>query len=100
MSRKIYGRILKMDKRFILRHAAGTNWLIDLKQDSPEYKKPMSFNETGALVLQLLEEGKSSKQIAGIISSRYSSKPGDALEDILSFELQLRQFGYTIGSQT
>ena len=28
-----------MDKRFILRHAAGTNWLIDLKQDSPEYER-------------------------------------------------------------
>ena len=87
-----------MDKRFILRHAAGSYWLIDLKQDSPEYKKPMSFNETGALVFQLLEEGKGSKVIAGIVSSRYSSKPEDALEDILSFELQLQQFGYTVGA--
>ena len=87
-----------MDKRFVLRHAAGIYWLIDLKQDLTEYKEPMSFNETGATVLRLLEEGKSAKQIAGIISDRYGSKPDEALEDILSFELQLMEYGYKINN--
>ncbi|MBR4776537.1 MAG: PqqD family protein [Lachnospiraceae bacterium] len=87
-----------MDKRFVLRHAAGTYWLIDLKQDPAEYKEPMSFNETGATVLRLLEEGKSAKQIAGTITDRYGSKPDEALEDILSFELQLMEYGYKINN--
>ncbi|MBO4782596.1 MAG: PqqD family protein [Lachnospiraceae bacterium] len=87
-----------MDKRFVLRHAAGTYWLIDLKQDPTGYKDPMSFNETGATVLGLLEEGKSAKQIAGTIADRYGSKPDEALEDILSFELQLMEYGYKINN--
>ena len=87
-----------MDKRFVLRHAAGTNWLIDLKQDLTEYKEPMSINETGATVLRLLEEGKSAKQIAGIISDRYGSKLDETLEDVLSFELQLMEYGYKINN--
>ena len=87
-----------MDKRFIIRHAAGIYWLIDLKQDPAVYKEPMSFNETGAMVLRLLEEGMSAKQIAGIIHDRYGSKPEEALEDILSFELQLMEYGYEINN--
>ena len=87
-----------MDKRFVLRHAAGIYWLIDLKQDLTEYKEPMSFSEAGATVLRLLKEGKSAKQIAGIIHDRYGSKPEEALEDILSFELQLMEYGYKINN--
>ena len=87
-----------MDKRFVLRHAAGIYWLIDLKQDLSEYKEPKSFNEEGATVLRLLEEGKSAKQIAETITDRYGSKPEEALEDILSFELELMEYGYKINN--
>ena len=87
-----------MDKRFIIRHAAGIYWLIDLKQDLTEYKEPMSINETGATVLRLLEEGKSAKLIAGIISDRYGSKLDETLVDVLSFELQLMEYGYKINN--
>lgn len=87
-----------MDKRFVIRHAAGMYWLIDLKQNPAEYKEPMSFSEAGATVLRLLKEGKSAKQIAGIIHDRYGSKPEEALEDILSFELQLMEYGYKINN--
>ncbi|MCR4992094.1 MAG: PqqD family protein [Lachnospiraceae bacterium] len=87
-----------MDKRFVIRHAAGMYWLIDLKQDPSEYKEPKSFSEEGATVLRLLEEGKSAKEIAGIITDRYGSKPEEALEDILSFELELMEYGYKINN--
>lgn len=85
-----------MDKRFVLRHAAGTYWLIDLEQDPAAYKEPMSFIKTGAEVIELLEEGKKTMEIAAIISDRYNSKPEDVLEDIVSFEMQLKDFGYNI----
>ena len=86
-----------MNKRFELRCAAGLYWLIDLKQETPGYKKPLPMNKTGAEIFMLAEEGKSNAEIAGILSDRYSSKPEDVLRDIVGFEMQLRDFGYTRG---
>jgi len=83
-----------MNKRFVLRKAAGYYWLLDLEQDIGSYKKPLVMNVTGAEIFELLEQGKNNLQIAEILVGRYSSKPEDVLRDILSFELRLKEFGY------
>ena len=83
-----------MGSRFQLRHAAGEYWLIDMEQAIGQYKNPLRMNKTGAEIYELLEQGKNNQQIAGILAGRYSSKPEDVLDDIMGFEMHLREFGY------
>ena len=83
-----------MNKKFQLRHAAGIYWLLDMEQEIGNYKKPLSMNEVGAEIFELMQEGKDNLHIAEILGDRYSSKPEDVLSDILGFELQLKEFGY------
>ena len=83
-----------MNNRFQLRHAAGIYWLLDMEQEIGNYKQPLSMNEVGAEIFELMQEGKSNQQIAEILGDRYSSKPEDVLGDIVGFELQLKEFGY------
>ena len=86
-----------MNGRFRLRKAAGLNWLLDMDQEIGKYKKPLIFNDTGAEIFELMEQGKNNLQIAEILMDRYNSKPDDVLKDIIGFELQLKDFGYKPG---
>ena len=83
-----------MNTKFQLRYAAGIYWLLDMEQEIGNYKQPLSMNEVGAEIFELMQEGKSNQQIAEILGDRYSSKPEDVLGDIVGFELQLKEFGY------
>ncbi len=85
-----------MNKRFTLRSAAGVYWLIDLEQEPPGYKKPLTMSKTGMEIIEQMEEGRSNEEIAEVLGNRYNSKPEDILKDIVGFEMQLRDFGYKL----
>ena len=83
-----------MNKRFRLRKVAGLYWLIDTEQEIGVYKEPLTMNDTGAEIFELMEQGMNNLQIAEILVGRYSSKPEDVLSDIVGFEMHLKDFGY------
>ena len=58
--------------RFVLRHAAGSWWLIMPEQKSG-YIAPLQINDSAAEMIRYLKEGKSAKEIATILSEGDSS---------------------------
>lgn len=79
-----------------LREVAGTYWLIDMKQNPFQYKKPLEINEVGAFIWQKKVEGFKDTEIAKIMSEEYGVEVGELLDDIEGFNRQLKNFGVII----
>lgn len=82
-----------MFARYQMRKAAGGYWLLDMGQTGLVYKNPISLNETGAAIWELLEDGKSPEQIAESFAEEYGIAKEEALADVRQFMEQLEQQG-------
>jgi hypothetical protein len=83
-------------KRYRIRKAAGLYWLVDLQQKRGCYQRPLSFNETGALICERLEAGDSNDGIAHYISSHYGIGLEEAKTDVSDFLEQLKINGIVL----
>lgn len=66
-------------------------FLIDCEQAGLPYKRPMTLNEVGARIWELLSEGRKKQEIAEILSEEYEVELSIVLEDVEQFCMQLKQ---------
>ena len=69
-------------KPLIIRKAGGVWWIIRRHQDR-EYHAPVTVNETAARIMELLQEGKSSREIAELLAEGDETLIDGILQDIL-----------------
>lgn len=79
--------------RYIIRHAAGRYWLIDIKQAGMPYKKPIIINSAGAFIWEKYRVGLKVDEIAALISNECGISQMEALNDIKAFMEQLEKQG-------
>ncbi len=79
--------------RYIIRHAAGRYWLIDIEQPGIPYKRPIVINSVGAFIWEKYREGLKDSEIAALISSECGISHMEALNDIKAFMEQLEKQG-------
>lgn len=77
--------------RYKLRFVAGIYWLLDMEQNGPEYRSPMTLNEVGARIWELLSQGNTEDEIAGTLCVEYEVDKETVLEDIRAFMQELRE---------
>lgn len=83
-------------KRYRLRKAAGTYWIIDVEQPGVPYREPLAVNDVGAGIWELLLDGKEKSQVADILCHEYDIGKQQVLSDIDRFLQQLRAQGIEI----
>lgn len=89
-------RILERE-RWQLRHAAGTYWLLDMEQRAGSRKTPLSLNEAGAELWELLSDGVEEEAAADVLCDRYQLDQESALRDVKDFIVGLETQGIKIG---
>lgn len=89
-------RILERE-RWQLRHAAGTYWLLDMEQRAGSRKTPLSLNEAGAELWELLSDGVEEEAAADVLCDRYQLDQESALKDVRDFIVGLETQGIKIG---
>lgn len=70
---------------FLLREAAGSFWLLDMRQSGKEFRKPAELNESAAQIWEWYASGKEAAEIAKKLSKKYGIPEKEALEDVLQF---------------
>ncbi len=78
-------------RRYQLRYAAGSYWLLDARSDGGKIPKPFELNETAANVWKMLEEGKSAKEIAQCFTEDNEEQEKEIQKDIEEFIQELRK---------
>lgn len=87
---------IKEPKRWQLRHAAGSYWLLDMMQGPDDRKPPLSLNQVGAEIWECLQQGMKEEAVAEQMSSRYQIDRESALEDVRGFLAGLEAKGIAI----
>ncbi len=77
--------------RYLLRHAAGCYWLLDMEQDGRVFCQPLPLNETGAVLWQSLEKGMNREMCAEHLADCYGISKEQALSDVQLFFEELRR---------
>lgn len=85
-----------IDDCYSLRKAAGLYWLLDMKQVGNPYKRPMSLNEIGAQIWDLLEREYTLAAICREIAAEYNAEETEVQKDVLEFINQLKAYGVNI----
>ncbi|MCI5883466.1 MAG: PqqD family protein [Clostridiales bacterium] len=78
-------------KRYQIRYAAGVYWLLDMEPLGKKIPKPLELNETAATMWQMLEEGKSTKEIAHYFADGDNEQENEILHDVEEFIKELRK---------
>lgn len=84
-------RVENVFTRYRLRQAAGMYFLIDCEQNGLPYRRPMTLNEVGARIWELLSEGRGKQEIAEILSEEYEVDLSTVQEDVEQFCRQLKE---------
>ena len=72
-------------KKYSLRKAAGSYWLLDTKQAGLDYVPPIQINESGAYIWSLLEDGENVDELAVDMGQKYDIPLQEAKADIIAF---------------
>lgn len=90
MGQFLAGRMMnQMFGDYQLREAAGSYWLIDMKQAGKEWRQPLRLNETGALLLKGVYEGRTPEKLAEELAACYGLPLEEMKEDVDAFLAQL-----------
>lgn len=90
---------IREPERWQLRHAAGTYWLLDMKQGPGDRKPPLSLNQVGAEIWSLLQQGMGEDTVADEMCRRYQIDRGSMMEDVRGFLAGLEAQGIVIEVQ-
>ena len=85
--------IPKNADRFILRKAAGLYWLVDLEQKGSTYHETMKLDEKGALIWNLMNEGKSYEEITELLFKESGEGRQRIYLSVLRFAEALKEYG-------
>jgi hypothetical protein len=72
-------------KNYEIHDVAGTHFLVNVSQRGDVFEKPLEINEFGAFVCKYLKDGKSSDEIAKILSEEYEAEYDEVLKDVNDF---------------
>ena len=78
-----------MKTDYVVRKAAGDWWLVDVAQEGEPYRKPRRINHTAAEIIRMMQEGKTTEEIAGYLHERYGAPPEEAASDVKALKQQL-----------
>lgn len=82
--------------RWQLRHAAGSYWLLDMKQGPESRKSPLSLNQVGAELWNLFQQGAEEEAAVDMLCCQYQIDRDSALEDVRGFLAGLEAQGIAI----
>lgn len=86
-------------QQYILRHAAGMDWIIEINQQEAEYVTPLSVNECGAMIWRGLEAGLGNDDLSIILQNQYGIDSKEALKAVAMFMEQLTNRGLKINQE-
>ncbi len=84
------------EKRYILRHAAGMDWIIQVNQHEAVYVAPIAVNASGAMMWHLLESGSGVEELAQTLQTQFGIDAAQALRDTEDFCQHLTDSGIQI----
>lgn len=76
-----------------MRHAAGMYWLLDTWQEGVPYRKPLSMNQVGADIWNMMVQGLDREPIIDVLCQRYQITREIVLPDVQQFQAQLAEYG-------
>lgn len=82
--------------RWQLRHAAGSYWLLDMKQEYAGQRPPLSLNQAGAELWKLFQKGAGDEEAAEMLCRLYQIDGESAREDVEGFLAALEKQGIII----
>ncbi|MCM1044789.1 MAG: PqqD family protein [Candidatus Gastranaerophilales bacterium] len=68
-----------------LRYAAGRYWLLDIDQEGVPYKKPLSLNEVGADIWNMIQQGFAKEEIVEALCREYHVEKDMVEDDVEQF---------------
>ena len=81
-------RLQELSEDCILRHVAGYDWLVRVKQDGAKYIQPVRLNDTGAAIWRAISEGKGEEELLSLLAEE--GEPTDeTFQDLAEFLSQL-----------
>ena len=92
-------RRIREPERWQLRHAAGSYWLLDMKQGPGDRKSPLSLNQAGAEIWNLIQQGMKEEAVADEMCCRYQIDRESAMDDVRGFLAGLEAQGIIIEVQ-
>lgn len=84
---------MPINKNFILKTVGEENMIIPLVGNTVDMSKVFNINETGAWIFKKFSLNLSVEDVAKELSSEYDISYEEALEDVLSFSLELKKLG-------
>lgn len=84
------------EKRYRLRAAAGSYWLLDMQQEGKVEQIPVELNESGAMLWKLLESGMTLQEAAQSVSHTYGIDLESAYADVSQFAEGLKAAGIVL----
>lgn len=82
-----------------IRKAAGSYWLLDMKQAGKDYKEPIELNESGAEIWELVSRGLDVSEVAKCLAEQYEMEPEIVEKDVWQFLAGLEAAGISIGAK-
>ena len=79
--------------RYQLRHAAGMYWLLDTWQEGMPYKAPLTMNETGADIWNMMIKGYDRDKIVELLCEGRQIDKKEVLKDVIQFQERLEEYG-------
>lgn len=87
---------MRVNSGYSIRKAAGSYWLLDMKQNGKDYKEPIELNESGARIWELASQGRDISFIAEYLVKQYGIGIEMAKEDVRQFLKGLEAAGVSI----
>ena len=83
---------MKIKKGFVLREAAGSFVVMNLGSET-DFNGMITLNETGALIWNNIDQGKSTEEIAKNIIEEYDIDFDTAFKDTVKFIIKMSEAG-------
>ena len=84
---------LQMNKDFVLRRVCGLNVVLPTGANVKDFGGALNLNDTGALIFEQLQDGKSAEETAAVLTAEYDVTLETALADVQETINSLREAG-------
>ena len=82
-----------LNKDFVLRKVCGVNVVLPAGQQVKDFGGALVLNDTGALIYEQLQAGKTAEETAAALTEAYDVTPETALADVQETINSLREAG-------
>ena len=86
----------KLKKGFVLRKVCGLNVVLPTGANVKDFGGALNLNDTGALIFEQLQAGKSVEETATALVAAYDVTPETALADVQETIESLREAGVVV----